>query len=342
MKICLHQDLKLYKYIGGIDKVGGGFISAIENQKKMFQHLNIPYTEKWHDDWDILQINIPWPKSLFRVLQAKKKGRKVVMWAHVTVEDLETTLKIFKIIPGMIWAFKKYLAYAYSLPDIVLCPSEYTRNILLEYNLSPQKVIVQSNGVDLEKFYKNNSAREEYRKKYNLDGLVIGTLAVVIYRKGIDTFFKLSQNFSKNNFIWFGKIFNKVFFQGLSAKIPSNVLFTGYVDNVNSALNALDIFVFPSYAENQGMAIIEAGAVGLPILIRDLPAYEGWLIHKENCLKAKNDTEFIDYLNLLLTDEVLRLKLCNKAFEMAQKEDIKILNKKLIKIYNELDIQKNT
>lgn len=336
MKICLHQDLGLYKHLGGADNVGGGFISAVLNQKKMFARLNISYTEKWHDNWDILQVNIPWPNSLFRVLQAKKRGKRVTMWAHVTVEDLETTLKVFKIIPGISWLFRKYLAYAYSLPDIVFCPSEYTRNILLAYHLDPKKIITQSNGVDLKKFYKNSAGREEYRKKYNLYKIVVGTLAVVIYRKGIDTFFKLSQNFPKNNFIWIGKIFNKVFFQGLKAETPKNMQFAGYVNDVNSALNAIDVFLFPSYAENEGMAILEAGAVGLPMLVRDLPAYEGWLIHNENCLKAKNDTEFIEYLNLLLTDETLRLRLGEKAFEMAQKADIEILTEKLKKIYIDL------
>ena len=336
MKICLYQDLGLYRFIGGIDNVGGGFISAVANQKKMFDHLKIQYTQKWRDDWDILQINIPWPNSIYRVLQAKKRGKVVTMWAHVTVEDLETTLNIFKYIPGISWLFRKYLAYAYSLPDVVFCPSEYTRKLLLAYNLDPKKVITQSNGVDLKKFYKNPTGREEYRKKFNLDGLIIGILAVVVHRKGIDTFFKLSQKFSEYNFIWFGKIFNKVLFQGSFMETPKNVRFAGYVPDVNKALNSLDIFVFPSYAENEGMAILEAGAVGLPLLIRDIPAYEGWLVHNVNCLKASNDTEFNEYLNLLLTDEALRLKLGKNSFEMAQSVDINILSEKLKKIYNDL------
>ncbi len=334
MKICLYSEF--YKIFGGTENIGGGLISALENQKKMLNYLNIPFTEKIEEDWDILQVNIPWPKSLMKAKRAKKDGKKVVMWSHVTVEDLQKSIGLFKIIPGLSWLVKKYLTYAYSLPDMVFCPTQYTKNVLISYGLPAGKLFVQSNAVDTTKFFKNSDKRDSYRKKYNLQGLVVGNIALVIYRKGTDTFLKTASKFPENKFVWFGKIFSKVFVQKTSMKTPSNVSFTGFVEDANSALNSIDIFFFPSYEENQGMVILEAACLGLPILVRDIPAYQGWLKHNENCLKAGNDEEFEKYLGQLLTDGTLRLRLSSEALKLAERESIPALAQKLKLEYERL------
>jgi glycosyltransferase involved in cell wall biosynthesis len=274
--------------------------------------------------------------SLHKAIKAKRDGKKVIMWSHVTVEDLEKSVKLFKIIPGMGYVIRKYLKYAYSIPNMVFCPTQYTKDVLISYGLKHDTLFVQSNAVDINKFFKDIKSRDEYRAKYNLEGIVIGNMALVMYRKGIDTFIKLAEKFSQNKFIWFGKIFSKIFVQRISLNTPKNTNFTGFVDNANSALNALDIFLFPSYEENQGMVILEAAAVGLPILIRNLPAYEGWMIHDANCLKADSDEEFEKYLNLLISDTSLRERLGNEALLLANRESIPILSEKLKLIYEKL------
>lgn len=334
MKICLYSEF--YKAFGGKDNIGGGLISALENQKKILNFLSIPFTENYRDSWDVLQVNIPWPMSLHKAIKAKKNGKKVIMWSHVTVEDLEKSVKLFKIIPGMSYMIRKYLKYAYSIPNMVFCPTQYTKDVLISYGLKTETLFVQSNAVDIKKFFKDTKSRDEYRIKYNLNGLVVGNMALVMYRKGIDTFIKLAEIFSQNKFIWFGKIFSKLFVQRTSLNTPKNTNFTGFVDNANSALNALDIFLFPSYEENQGMVILEAAAVGLPILIRNLPAYEGWMIHNKNCLKANNDEEFEICMNLLTTDASLRERLGKEALLLAERESIPVLSEKLKFIYEKL------
>lgn len=84
------------------------------------------------------------------------------------------------------------------------------------------------------------------------------------------------------------------------------------------------------------MAILEAAAVGLPILVRDIPVYRGWLVHGENCLKAENDAEFEKYLRQLIKDEGLRKKLGENAKFLAKKESIESLAKNLEAVYNKL------
>ena len=161
-------------------------------------------------------------------------------------------------------------------------------------------------------------------------------MGLVIPRKGTGTFLMLAKQYPQYQFAWFGKIYSAILTEALPKDLPSNAQFPGYVQDSNAAFNALDIFVFPSYEENQGMVLLEAAAVGLPIIVRDLPAYNPWLIDGVNCLKAKNDEEFKTCLERVIADEFLRRRLCAGAESLARQEDIKTLNRELMGIYEKL------
>ena len=330
MKICLY--LEFYHFWGGIlfKKIGTGLLSSYKNQKVILDHLGIPYSEKWDDSCDILQINTPWLKSIYLMKKARRRGKKVIVWSHVTVED---AMQVFRFMPLVAPLFKKYLIYAYGLADLILAPTEYTKSLLVAYGLPAEKIAVQSNAVNLKKYFKDEARRNSGRKKYGLDTLTVGTTGLVIPRKGIDTFLGLAPKFPENQFMWFGKIYSSFLVKPLPKKLPLNAKFTGFIDDINEAYNSMDIFIFPSYEENQGMVILEAAAVGLPILVRDIPVYNGWLRHGENCLKAKNDEEFKKYLNQLIQDEKLKTRLGENAKILAENESIEALAKKIFLWY---------
>ncbi len=333
MKICLY--LEFLHFLNGFlyKNIGTGLLSSYNNQKKSLHSLGIEFAEKWNASCDILQINTPWLRSLLLMKKARRQGKKIIVWSHVTAEDAAAVFWFNKYFFPLI---KKYLAYAYGQADLVFCPSAYTRSLLLAYGLPEHKLIVQSNGVDGKIFYPDAAKRETARKQYDCRGLVIGTVGLVIPRKGIDTFIKLAEKYPDNQFIWFGKIYSKLLAKSLPKDLPKNIKFTGYINDVNAAFNALDIFLFPSYEENQGMVLLEAAAVGLPILVRDLPVYNPWLKNEINCLKAKNEEEFGTCLNRLINDSNLRIGLSQQAKILAKEEDIESLNKKLLVIYRQL------
>lgn len=333
MKICLY--LEFYNFLGGIfyKNIGTGLLSSYKNQKESLRSLGIEFTEKWDDSCDILQTNTPWLKSLWLIKRARRRGKKIIIWAHVSAEDFVQVFRFNKyFVPWM----KKYLAYAYGLADLVFCPSGHTKSLLTAYGLEPEKLIVQSNGVDRSLFYRDPARREAARKKYGCEKLVVGTVGLVIPRKGVAQFLELAEKFPEQQFVWFGKIYSKLMAEGLPKNLPANAKFTGFVGDINAAFNAIDIFIFLSSEENQGMVLLEAAAVGLAILARGLPAYKGWLIHNENCLIAENKEEVEKYLDLLIEDPALAERLRHGAEELAKKEDINTLNKNLLGTYRKL------
>jgi 1,2-diacylglycerol-3-alpha-glucose alpha-1,2-glucosyltransferase len=330
MKICLYSEF--YKIFGGTENIGTGFLSALRNQRELLARSGISFVETWDDSCDLLQVNTPWPKSLWLANKVRKSGKKVIMWAHVTLED---SLEVFWFVRLIAPLYRAYLAYGYGRADLVLCPTHYTKRLLVAYGIPEEKIAVQSNGVDTKKFYADTERGGDFRREHGLEpgSFVVGTLGLVIPRKGVDTFLALAKRFPDTRFVWCGKIFGAGMVASLPEAMPPNVLFTGYVHDILAALNAFDVFMFPSREENQGMAILEAAAVGLPIVVRDIPAYEGWLEHEGNCLKARSEDEFAVCIERLRTDEALRTRLRQGATFLARQETIEVLAPKLLAHY---------
>lgn len=333
MKVCLY--LEGFHFMGGImfKGIGTGLITSYKNQREVLKHLVIPFVEAWDDSCDLLQINTPWAYSLYIMHKAKKRGTKIAVWAHVTAEDSVNVFRFTKILFPL---SKRYLTYAYGRADLIFCPSEHTRKLLLAYGLPDSKLKVMSNGVNVEKFYADEVLRENGRKELEVKGLVIGTVGLAVPRKGIDSFLKLARKHPEHQFVWIGKIYNAFLAKPLPRDLPANVKFTGYVDDVVAAMNALDIFVFLSSEENQGMVIMEAGSVGLPMVLRELPAYKGWMRDGENCLMATTQDGLEKHLDALINDPALRTRLGKAARKMAESESIDEIGKKVKASYDAL------
>jgi 1,2-diacylglycerol-3-alpha-glucose alpha-1,2-glucosyltransferase len=104
------------------------------------------------------------------------------------------------------------------------------------------------------------------------------------------------------------------------------------VDSICEALSAADVFVFPSYEENQGIAALEAAACGVPIILRDLPAYSTF-VDGSNCIKFTTAEEFRSAINDVITDRASAKRLGENAWKTVQNHDVHVVSKKLLQVY---------
>jgi 1,2-diacylglycerol-3-alpha-glucose alpha-1,2-glucosyltransferase len=321
MNICL--------YSGGIEYFRtGGIKTAYANKAQAFELCNAEYsTHPFNKPFDILQLEFPSPQSVFYALWARKHKKKVSMGTHVTVEDFKHTFTFSSLVVSLI---KYYLTWYYSLADLLIAPSAYTKQLLIEYGVKTPIEVV-SNGINpsfLERA--GNVSQEEHTRP------IVGSVGFVTQRKGVGTFSIVAERCPTYTFKWAGTIHNSLLFNLHSIRTPDNVEFLGYVEDIQNLYASFDAFLFPSFEENQGIVILEAACFGLPLIIRDLPAYTGWLVHEENCLKCRNDTEFVEQLHRVFSDDSLREKLSINARKLAEANELTHIGEQLLSCYETL------
>jgi 1,2-diacylglycerol-3-alpha-glucose alpha-1,2-glucosyltransferase len=311
-----------------------GMLSSFLTQKIALKRAGVAFTEGPDLSADILQLNAPFLRSRWLMKKFQRRGKKVAMYAHTTAEDAIGVVPFARLIAPL---YRWYLSKTYGRADAVFCPSPYTRGLLIDrYKIPAEKCHVVSNGVDTAFFKRNQAARQKTRAELKIgDRTVIGTVGLVVPRKGLSTFTALAEKVSQAFFIWIGPAFGKKFVPHLPYR-KSNLLFAGYVPSIPEYLSAMDIFLFPSHEENQGIAILEAAANGLPLIVRDLPTYRGWLVHEKNALIAKKETDFEPLLKRLIADSALRERLGAAALKMSAEHDVLMIGQRLKQIYQNI------
>jgi 1,2-diacylglycerol-3-alpha-glucose alpha-1,2-glucosyltransferase len=111
-----------------------------------------------------------------------------------------------------------------------------------------------------------------------------------------------------------------------------NVLFTGRVSSICQALSAAEVFVFPSYEENQGIAVLEAADCCLPLILRDLPVYSDF-VDGQNCVKFTTIDGFESAIKELIKHKTVAKALGENARKTVQIHDVHVLSKRLLQVY---------
>lgn len=333
MKVLLYTENE--KLVG---KSGLG--KAIKHQMKALTYANVPYTLNPKDDYDILHINTYFPKSYLMAKRAKKKGKKIVYHAHSTEEDYKNGFILSKQTSKL---FKKWLIKCYSLGDVIVTPTLYSKKLLENYKgLENKKIYAVSNGIELDFFKKDEKLGKKFRKDYGYkeDDKVIFGVGLYIERKGIVDFVSLAKRFPQYKFIWFGysplSATTKKVRDAVNTKLD-NLVFAGYVeqDVIKGAMNGANLYLFPTLEETEGIPIIEACACMQNAIIRDIPIFDGWLTDGKNVYKAKDLDEFEEKIKLFFAGKLKDVT--KEAYKVAKERDLKIIGKELKSIYESLE-----
>lgn len=314
-----------------------GLGQAIKHQMKALDQAGVEYTTSVSDDYDIIHINYYGPNSYALAKRAKKHGKKVVYHAHSTEEDFKNSFIFSNQISP---AFKKWIITCYSLGDVIITPTPYSKRLLESYGIQ-KKIYAISNGIELDKFKVDKDAGKRFRREYGYiddDKIIVG-IGLYIERKGIVDFVELAKSLPEYKFIWFGysplSAASHAVRQAVHTKLD-NLIFAGFVeqDMIKSALNGCNIYLFPTYEETEGIPIIEACACKTTSIVRDIPAFQDWLIDGINVYKAKDNNEFALKIKKVINHELPELG--EKAYQVAKNRDIVKIGQQLKKIYEEV------
>ena len=332
MKVLLYTEKEKSVRKSGLGK-------AIEHQKTALTNEGIEYTTDPKDDYDIMHINTWFLKSYRMAKKAKKKGKKIVYHAHSTEEDYRNGFILAKQTSKLI---KWWLIKCYSLGDVIVTPTIYSKRLLEGYKgLEKKKIYAISNGIDLSFFEANKKYGKEFREKYGYtkDDKVIVGIGLYIERKGIVDFVELAKRLPEYKFIWFGysplAAATAPVRRAVKTKLP-NLKFAGYVEKemIRAALNGCDLYVFPTLEETEGIPIIEAMSCKTPAIVRDSPIFNEWLIDGKNMYKAKDVDAFEDKIKKILNKELPDLT--GNYRKVVEERDINNIGKQLKEVYLEV------
>ena len=332
--------MKILLYTEGLKTIGkSGLGKAIQHQIKALEDANVSYTLDPNDDYDILHINTYFPKSYLLAKKAKKAGKKIVYHAHSTEEDYKNGFIFAKQTSKL---FKKWLIKCYKLGDVIVTPTLYSKNLLHGYKgLENKKIYAISNGIEIDFFKRDNKLGKKFRKDYGFsknDKVIMG-IGLFIERKGIVDFVELAKRLPEYKFIWFGysplAAATAPVRKAVNTKLP-NLFFPGYVEQsvIKEAMCGVDLYIFPTLEEREGIPIIEACACKTNAIIRDIKIFDGWLEDGKNVYKAKDVDEFERKIKDFFDGKLPSLT--ESAYEVAKTRDLKYVGEQLKNVYEEL------
>ena len=99
------------------------------------------------------------------------------------------------------------------------------------------------------------------------------------------------------------------------SKESKNVIFTGYTNVVEQYLSAMDCYILPSYREGFGMGVVEAEAMGLPVIVTNIPGPIDAMKDGETgiIVDKANDKVLYDAMILLVNNDSLRKRMGEKG-----------------------------
>jgi len=293
---------------------------------------NLTFGDPLFRSYDVAHCNMIGPGSVAVARHARRNDIPLVLHAHVTREDFRDSFRGSNLVAP---ALGRYLKWFYSQADLVLCPSEYTREILESYPVDAPIEPV-TNGVDIDALDGYETLRDPTRERYDLDGMVVFAVGNVFERKGLTTFCELARE-TPYDYAWFGPYDDG---PQASAAVrrwtddpPDNVTFTGWVDDIRGAYAAGDVYLFPTKAENQGIAVLEAMACGKAVVLSDIPVFREYYEDGHDCLICSDRAEFREALERLAENPALRDRLGENARETAREHGLDRVGDRLVEAY---------
>ncbi len=302
-----------------------GSIKAINSLRKLFKE----------EKFDLVQYSTP-NAAFYASIAANKEKVKVRNYHLMGLRYLGAS-GLMRIV--LKWIEKT----ACKNSTHIECVSKSNLELSVKEKLFPKEkgVVVyngSSGGLDLQRFdiNKRETYRSEIRKKYNLgeDEFVFGFVGRITKDKGINEILTAFYKLNGVKLLMVGNVEDaksldkKLYEKSLSDK---NVIYTGPVKNVEAYYSAMDVILFPSYREGFGNVVMEAGAMGTPAIISNIPGPIDEVVDGKTAIvvNVKDSDSLLDGMKRIMNKES-KITSKNVREYVAEKFNQDILNKHIL------------
>ena len=230
---------------------------------------------------------------------------------------------------GKAWDFRrKYFRKLYNSLDCIIVNSPAMKSALADLGISTRVEVIR-NGVDVKRFLPapERESIADLRRELGIDkdSVVLISIGAIIPRKGCDLLIEAwdrlcrlcqgkdihlifvgpRRNQTKPELLNFNRRIQKILCRSSN---PEHVHFIGVVKNVEDYLRISDIFVLPSKREGTPNSMLEAMAVGLPVVITPFDGLSDDLGEpgRDFILVNREARELADALYKLINDEAYK------------------------------------
>lgn len=296
-----------------------------EDAREKRAYLSLLRNEMRKDNIDIALI-FAWGDGL---IAAQEAGVACV------IEKLDGTLLIDKINDKS--CFDKIVCESKKIKDIVLTRRKYLR-------CKEEQIELIYNGIDLSRFDKRryNSVKEREKLRLRTDEFVIGYVGRIDTVKNLQLLISSAKmlvsdyRFNKFKVVIVGPDHGDMFnIQKLSHElgIADKVVLTGLRKDIPNLLSAFDIFTITSFCEGMPTAVIEAMAMGLPIISTATGSIPEMIENNGFLVDSPGPKAFAERLHILMKDTKLRKKMGERSIRLSKKYDIHKTTKKYEELF---------
>lgn len=233
---------------------------------------------KEHHDYIAIHEHISSLTSIDPAYYAKKYGIPVRIF-HAHSSSIQKSLKFHWVHTILHYVNKPKV---HSWATHYLGCSDKALDWVYKYTGVRSKAIMINNGIDTSKYVFDEGVRDEVRAELGIDAdaFVMGHVGRFIPLKNqsflIDILVEMKKTCAnaKLMLVGDGDLREKVAKDAETKGVEKDVLFTGVRSDVNRLMQAMDVFVMPSWFEGLPVSLVEAQAAGLPVVASDTISHD--------------------------------------------------------------------
>ena len=297
------------------------------------------------ENYDLLHIQTPFVAHHLGVKLAAALNIPSIETYHTFFEEY-----LFHYVPFVPKAWMRSLARYFTRKqcnavDSVIVPSNAMCEILEHYGVTTSMKIIPT-GMELDKFHGCNGAA--FRQRYHIPAQcpTLVHIGRVAHEKNIGFLLHMLQQLRKSIpdilliIAGEGPALSHLRKQTVKLGISNNVLFVGYLSRADALLDcycAGDAFVFASRTETQGLVLLEAMALGVPVVSTAVMGTKDILQPRRGALVSpENPQQFAENVKRLLQNEFLRKRLSKEARDYVKEWSAPMMAERLLEYYQRL------
>lgn len=251
-------------------------------------------------------------KSACYVRPALRLGRRVILHVHEVEPLASTTLRRYR------------LDAHYAQITLVACSEAARKNLARIAGVDERRITVAESTIDMARVLDLSESPAPVRLPVSDGELVVGACGVANAGKGVDLWLDMAKRLAcapdlpPIRFVWIGARASEARELARARGLDGIVDFCGELDNPYALIRRMDVFTLPSRADAYPLVVLEAMALGRPVVAFDVGGVAEQLGDAGILVPPENVRAFSEGVAGLLKARTRRVMLGAAAQERAR------------------------